>query len=41
MKQVKEFTLAKEYLLRAYLLAGDEIFEETNPKYKTHLKDIL
>ncbi len=32
---------AKEYLLRAYMLAGEEVFEYEDPKYLGSIKDML
>lgn len=31
----------KEYLLRAYMLAGEEIFEADDEKYFESIKDLL
>lgn len=32
---------ARENLLRAYMLEGDEIFEEEDPKYKRVIQDLI
>ncbi|CAM4413372.1 hypothetical protein [Zobellia nedashkovskayae] len=38
--ELGELKKAKEYLLRAYMLEGEEIFEDENPKYLNHIKDM-
>lgn len=32
---------AREFLLRAYMLEGDDIFEEEDDKYLNHIKDLI
>jgi tetratricopeptide (TPR) repeat protein len=37
--ELNDFENAKEYLLRAYMLEGEEVFEDEDPKYLKFMKE--
>ena len=39
--ELKDTKMAREYLIRAYMVGGDEVFDEENPKYFMCIQDLV